>query len=144
VCALHDRALGNGLTMLLSTELRQRIQADTGCYVTEACDRCGQLLGAVRFTRKGDSGVWCSRSCRNGVKAITPGLCRCCGVSLTGRCKRALSCSDTCRKRHQVQDRTNNPETHIQNKVLTDGEIGRGYLPTRRPEIEIIPEGIAS
>jgi hypothetical protein len=24
-----------------------------GCYVIEACDKCGQLLGSVRYTRKG-------------------------------------------------------------------------------------------
>jgi hypothetical protein len=48
------------LTPNQSRELLSRF----GAYVTEACDRCGQLLSAVRFTRRGDAGVWCSRECR--------------------------------------------------------------------------------
>src|SRR5438046_2899503 len=35
-----------------------------GVFAREACDRCGQVLGAVRYTRLGDTGVWCSRACR--------------------------------------------------------------------------------
>jgi hypothetical protein len=55
--------------MLLSVEVRLQLQHDRGLYVLEACDRCGQLLGPARFTRRGDSGVWCSRECRSGVDA---------------------------------------------------------------------------
>jgi hypothetical protein len=36
----------------------------SGIWAREACDRCGQVLGAVRFTRRGDAGVWCSSACR--------------------------------------------------------------------------------
>ncbi len=50
--------------MRLSTEQSYALLEKYGCYVTEACDRCGQLLGPVRITRRGDSGVWCSRECR--------------------------------------------------------------------------------
>lgn len=50
--------------MMLREELRRRLLEERGIYVTEACDKCGQLLGPVRSTRKGDSGVWCSRECR--------------------------------------------------------------------------------
>src|SRR6266853_881774 len=35
-----------------------------GVFAREACDRCGQVLGAVRYTRLGGAGVWCSRACR--------------------------------------------------------------------------------
>jgi hypothetical protein len=35
-----------------------------GCYASEACDKCGQVLGPVRFTRKNEQSVWCSRECR--------------------------------------------------------------------------------
>ena len=41
-----------------------------GTYITDACDNCGRLLGPVRFTRQGDTGVWCSRACRDGVDHI--------------------------------------------------------------------------
>src|SRR6266576_5394071 len=33
-------------------------------FAREACDRCGAILGAVRYTRRGESGAWCSRECR--------------------------------------------------------------------------------
>jgi hypothetical protein len=49
---------------MLREELRRRLLTDRGVYVTEACDRCGRLLGPVRYTRKGESGVWCSAGCR--------------------------------------------------------------------------------
>ncbi|SRR6266478_2628992 len=35
-----------------------------GVFAREACDRCGQVLGAVRYTRRGELGAWCSRACR--------------------------------------------------------------------------------
>ena len=53
---------------MLRAELRRRLLAARGIYVTEACDRCGQLLGELRYTRRGESGEWCSRECRDGVK----------------------------------------------------------------------------
>jgi hypothetical protein len=62
--------------MMLREELRRRLLEDRGIYVTEACDRCGQLLGPVRYTRSGDSGVWCSRACRGEIErslALKPG-----------------------------------------------------------------------
>jgi len=55
--------------MLLPIELRRQLQVDRNVYVMEVCDRCGQLLGPIRFTRRDDSGVWCSASCRGGVEA---------------------------------------------------------------------------
>jgi len=39
-----------------------------GRYVTEACDKCGRMLGPVRFTRKGEEGVWCSRECHGDAE----------------------------------------------------------------------------
>ena len=54
--------------MILREELRRRLLEERGVYVAEACDACGQLLGYVRYTRLGDSGVWCSRECRGIVE----------------------------------------------------------------------------
>jgi hypothetical protein len=127
--------------MFISPELRRRLQADTGSCVTEACNRCGRLLGAVRFTRANDSAAWCSRICRDGVEHQA-GRCRGCRVSLAGQRKGTLFCSDTCRKRYHVRDEVNNPETHIQNAGLTDTKIGSGYIPTRRPEIDASVTGM--
>lgn len=50
--------------MMLREELRKRLLEERGICPAECCDKCGQLLGAVRFMRKNDSGVWCSRECR--------------------------------------------------------------------------------
>jgi hypothetical protein len=50
-------------------------------YVTEACDQCRKILGPVRFTRSGESSVWCSRLCRDGVEHRA-GICRGCGAPL--------------------------------------------------------------
>ena len=87
-----------------------------GVYATSACDRCGKILGPVRFTKKDDPGEWCSRVCRGGVEhEITYGKCSGCGVSLAGGRKRRLYCGDACRKRPR---RKINPESHIQNKGL--------------------------
>lgn len=38
--------------------------ARRGVFAREACDKCGQVLGAVRYARRGESGTWCSRECR--------------------------------------------------------------------------------
>jgi len=35
--------------VMLREELRMRLLADRGIFAREACDRCGQVLGAVRF-----------------------------------------------------------------------------------------------
>ena len=54
--------------MMLRSELRRRLLEARGVAVREACDRCGQLLGAIRFTRKDDVGVWCSPQCRGDAE----------------------------------------------------------------------------
>ena len=101
--------------MIPPAEVRRRLQGERGIYVTEACDRCGQLLGPVRFTRKDELGVWCSRECRSGKPRLSSVL----DAALLGRvcgnpkCKRgeggqraslahlragAKYCSESCKK----------------------------------------------
>jgi len=92
--------------MMLREELRRRLLGDRGMYVKEACDKCGQLLGPVRYTRRGEDGVWCSRECRDGVNAHAPGTCRGCGASLAGLRRGTQFCSDTCRKRENRKSQT--------------------------------------
>ena len=41
---------------MLRAELRKRLLEERGIHVTEACDACGQLLGPVRYTRRGSLG----------------------------------------------------------------------------------------
>lgn len=103
------------------TESRSReVFESTGNYVKEACDQCSQLLGCVRWTRRGESGKWCSEECRDG--AADQRACAGCGARLTGKRKDAIWCDDTCRKRAiSTPTKTSKiiPETLIQNVPLT-------------------------
>ena len=50
--------------MHLTTQQSYDLLARHGAFAREICDKCGAVLGAVRFTRRDESGVWCSRECR--------------------------------------------------------------------------------
>lgn len=56
--------------MMLREELRRQLLEDRGIHVKECCDKCGQLLGPARYTRRGEAGVWCSRECRDGKEDV--------------------------------------------------------------------------
>lgn len=85
--------------MRLSVARSRALLEKHGCYVREACDKCGQILGPVRFTCKGESGEWCSRECRDGAETRTPGTCKACRARLAeGKRRGALYCDDACRK----------------------------------------------
>jgi hypothetical protein len=53
---------------LAETRSRELLRAH-GVYASEACDRCGKILGHVRFTIANEPGAWCSHLCRDGVAA---------------------------------------------------------------------------
>jgi len=105
------------MRMEITVEL-QRTLKDHGVYANEVCDRCGRVLGPVRFTRAGDSGAWCTRQCRDGVDAYVPGTCWNCGASLAGLRRGTRFCSDTCRKRENRKSRTNGISRDEQLKTL--------------------------
>ena len=50
--------------MRLTTHQAYDLLGEHGVFAREICDGCGVVLGAVRFTRRGDAGAWCSRECR--------------------------------------------------------------------------------
>jgi hypothetical protein len=129
--------------MLLSIELRQQLQVDRGVYVTEACDRCGKLLGPVRFTFRGEVGAWCSKVCRDG-NAHDSNSCRACGTPLGGKRRDAAFCSDRCRKREsaRVQDSQIIAETHTQNKALIGAILVSGYPHSRKAQDAVIADGL--
>jgi len=84
--------------MELSAELQAALK-QLGVYATEACDRCGRLLAAVRYTRAGDPGAWCSRQCRDGAGAHALGTCRACGARLPeGKRRGTKYCDDACKQ----------------------------------------------
>jgi hypothetical protein len=57
--------------MNLTTTQRYALLEKFACYITQICDKCGKGLGPVRFTRRGESGVWCSRECRGDAEKAT-------------------------------------------------------------------------
>lgn len=62
--------------MLLAIQKSYELLANYGCFAREICDKCGIVLGAVRFTRYGESEVYCSRECRgdaHGLATLKPG-----------------------------------------------------------------------
>jgi hypothetical protein len=112
------------------TEVQSRgLLAKHGVHVSEACDTCGKILGPVRYTRKDQPGVWCSKSCRDGVEHRA-GLCRGCGTSLNGKRKDSIYCGRTCRMRvtrKEGQDSQIIVNTPLQNRPLTDAILPSGY-----------------
>lgn len=50
--------------MMLTSQQGYDVLVKHRSYITEICDACGKLLAAVRYTRHGEIGEWCSRECR--------------------------------------------------------------------------------
>ena len=61
-----------GIGMLLAIQKSYELLAKYGCFAREICDKCGIVLGAVRFTRYGESEVYCARECRVMLKGLRP------------------------------------------------------------------------
>jgi hypothetical protein len=53
----------------LNQEQRRELVLRFAVYADEACDKCGKPLDHVRYTRKDEPGMWCSRPCRDGQEA---------------------------------------------------------------------------
>lgn len=58
--------------MQLTTLQRYALLRKFGVYAEECCDKCGRLIGAVRYTRKNEAGEWCSHKCRGSVGRELP------------------------------------------------------------------------
>jgi len=50
--------------MLLAIQKSYELLRNYGFFAREICDKCGIVLGAVRFTRYGEPEVYCSSECR--------------------------------------------------------------------------------
>jgi len=95
----HSFRLVGGGRVKLTRQQAYALLEKHGSYITEFCDTCGKGIGPVRFTRRGDSGVWCSRECRGGKQARQPGTCQYCRATLPeGKRRGAAFCDDTCRQ----------------------------------------------
>jgi hypothetical protein len=61
----EKRAAGRrGVRVLLAIQKSYELLANYGYFAREICDKCGIVLGAVRFTRYGESEAYCSSECR--------------------------------------------------------------------------------
>ena len=119
--------------MRLSEAQSRELLQTHGVYVTEACDRCGQILGHVRYTRRNQPGEWCTRACRDGVDH-SPNVCRGCGTSLVGKRRGSIYCDRTCRMRtvrNEVRDSANIVNTPIQKTGVTGAISVFGYRGVR-------------
>ena len=54
--------------MLLAIQKSYELLANYGFFAREICNKCGIVLGAVRFTRNGESEVYCSCECRGDAQ----------------------------------------------------------------------------
>ena len=131
--------------MKLTAEQSQKIFQEHGVWVTEACDKCGAILGPIRYMRRSEPGrAWCSYACRDGVEHKSPGLCQTCGSPLSGKRKGTRFCSDVCRKRDAKQNGltdSNYRGMAAHSKGLTGGGIGFGCPYTKRAEIGHLATG---
>ena len=131
--------------MLLAIQKSYELLAKYGCFARELCDKCGIVLGAVRFTRPGESEVYCSPACRGDAHrsvARRPGRPR---NYKTDRERRAAKTRQqqvyrsqpNVEKTVRIQSETKNLQT--QKWPVSDlGTPGPGeQLSSRRDEIEL-------
>jgi hypothetical protein len=52
--------------MQMTMEQQLKIREDHDVWANSACDECGRVLAAIRYTRKGELGEWCTARCRDG------------------------------------------------------------------------------
>jgi hypothetical protein len=132
--------------MLLTVQQAYELLAEHGVFAREICDKCGRVLGAVRFTRRGDAGVWCSRECRDGADAHAPGTCKHCHATLLpGKRRGSWFCDDACKQAaHRSKPIRQAPETaglSVTNTSIYAGfslkNSGAGASPLTRPSLPL-------
>lgn len=116
--------------MKLTREQSQKLLAVRGFWITDACNRCGKLLGSVRWTRRGEPGEWCSRDCRDGINiaALSPRHTRHLriGAQPAGRPKKHANNAEKCRAyRNRLKNgltTRNTPSELIENSKVADAK----------------------
>lgn len=104
--------------MRLSAEQQKLLRAERDIIGNEACDACGAILGCVRFTRRGESGEWCSRECRDGKAQAAATEAR--HAARAGRPRKHTDNAEKQRayrkRQHPVLDRYEIPEIAVSNQ----------------------------
>jgi|SRR6516165_12547549 hypothetical protein len=119
--------------MNLTKKQSHTLLHERGMWITEACDKCGRLLGSVRWTRKNEPGEWCSAECRDGIRVArkaNTGRCRECGVVLEGKRVDSEFCASAHRMRfnrrsRKGQEREISANMPIGKQGLTKAENGK-------------------
>jgi hypothetical protein len=106
-----------------------------GIWITVTCDRCGNLLGAVRWTRRGEAREWCSELCRDGSAAVHTRRARRVGrprlkLSAKGRVLHRRKQIREAAQRHRLRVIKNGRQP-IDAKPVTDAILRSGYTPSR-------------
>lgn len=114
--------------MMLREELRRRLLEDRSIHTTEACDKCGKLLGSVRYHGRDEPGEYCSRECRGDSERVE--------IRKGGRPRkyRTVEQAHTAKMESQRLRRNspNEAKTPLQllgNKGLADAKIGSPLSP---------------
>lgn len=117
--------------MILTSTQAYALLAKHGVFALAVCDRCGRLLGAVRYTRRGDAGEWCSSACRgDGERTMVP---------RGGRPRKHLTNADRQRVYRSGLGVTKPPCRHPETKglrtqklPLSTNPLTRAFLPHER------------
>jgi len=114
--------------MRLTREQSQELLLERCNWVSDVCDKCGKLLGSVRWTCRSELGEWCSAQCRDGVAGSVPTLkatakeCLECGVPLQGKRSDSEFCSRTHLMRHRRRAQTGqNRENSVNMLIVKQG-----------------------
>jgi hypothetical protein len=134
------------IAMLLTVQQAYELLAKHGMFAREICDKCGRVLGAARFTRRSDAGVWCSRECRDGADANATGTCQHCLAKIApGKRRGSRFCDDACKQAaHRSNPTRQVSETaglSVTNTSIYAGfslkKSGAGVSPLSRPSLPL-------
>ena len=118
--------------MLLTIQKSYEILAKYGCFAREICNKCGIVPGAVRFTRRNESQVYCARECRGDAQRSAAHRW---GRPLTYKTERERRAAKT-RQQQIYRSHPNEEKTvRIQSKTkgLQTQKVPLSYLGTRGP-----------
>src|ERR1700693_6168325 len=121
--------------MRLTEVQSEQLLKQHGNWITSACDRCGNLLGAIHWTHYGEPGEWCSEVCRDGSAAVHSRQARRAGrprlkLSAKGRVSHRRKQIREAAQRHRLSV-IKNGQQPIDTNPVTDAILSSGYTPSR-------------
>jgi hypothetical protein len=124
--------------MKLSQDRSQKLLQQHGIWMTEACDKCGRLLGSVRWTHRGEPGEWCSAQCCDGISSARSAATvkelrrKRIGARPAGRPKKHANNAEKCREYRKrlgnVLATRNTPSQQIENTQIAAAKNGSRVL----------------